>query len=155
MNLYFLGIIICLIAFTINQLDAISISVSTDQESYHDSDIISVFGNVESPESEFVLIIIENSDGDTIFFEELAYKTSGVFSTLLIAGGSGWEKSGPYTVYAINENTEVTSLFDFEAKKSQDTKIKDSYDELSVYLIVIPIIAIIGAGIFVVKRRKK
>lgn len=155
MNWYLLGITICLIAFTINQLDATSIDVSTDQESYHDSDIISIFGNVESPESEFVLIIIENPDEDVVFFEELTYKTSGVFSTLLIAGGPGWEKSGTYTVYAIDENTEVTSLFDFEAKKSQDTKIKDAYDESSVYLIAIPIIAIIGAGIFIVKRRKK
>ena len=44
-------------------------------------------------------------------------KNDGSFSTLLIAGGTGWENSGKYVLNAEHEELTNQISFDFIAKK--------------------------------------
>ena len=45
-----------------------------------------------------VELSIENSHGVKIWSENITPKNNGVFSTLIIAGGGGWENGGTYTI---------------------------------------------------------
>jgi hypothetical protein len=52
-----------------------------------------------------------------VWAENLDIKNDGNFSTLLIAGGTGWENSGKYTLNAEHEELTNQISFDFIAKK--------------------------------------
>jgi len=92
-------------------------SLETDEPSYGTADIISISGQVSSSSGRIVRVSIENENSKLVWAENLNIKNDGSFSTLLIAGGSGWEKSGKYTLNA--EYGELTNQisFDFIAKK--------------------------------------
>jgi hypothetical protein len=91
-------------------------SLETDESSYETGDIISISGQISSSSSGTVQLSIENESGKLVWEESVNIKNDGSYSTLLIAGGTGWENSGKYTVNA--ESTELTNqiLFDFTSK---------------------------------------
>ncbi len=71
-------------------------SLEIDRTSYETSDIISVSGKMSSSSKGTLRLSIENENSELIWAENLNLKNDGVFSTLLIAGGQGWENSGKY-----------------------------------------------------------
>ena len=103
--------IIVIVGFTtINQTGTIDSAVSTtitgpllinvDQATYQRTDIISISGNSKSASTQSVELSIENTNGVKIWNENINLKNDGKFSTLVIAGGGGWENDGTYTLKA-------------------------------------------------------
>jgi uncharacterized protein YbcI len=91
----------------------ISLSIQTDLASYVKKDLISISGI--SDISGTLDLSIENQSGELAWAEQIHLKSDGKFSTLAIAGGSGWERSGTYTVTVDNGMEIKSSTFSFTA----------------------------------------
>jgi hypothetical protein len=89
--------------------------INTDVSSYELGDIISISGNSDPSLGNTIELSIENADGNVIWTEDVKIKSSGVYSTLVIAGGSGWEKSGEYSLKAEHESEQNQLSFNFKA----------------------------------------
>ena len=87
-------------------------NISTDQASYAKGDIISISGTVSAPTS--VKLVISNAANEQIWTETVSTKQDGGYSTLVIAGGDGWEKSGTYTLSAVYGDNLDQVKFDFQ-----------------------------------------
>ena len=96
-----------------NSPDLTSFSVDTDANSYSNKDIISISGF--SPNTGNVELSIVNSDGTIIWTEQVKIKNNGQFSTLLIAGGPGWNESGTFTLKATSDTDVESKTFTFTA----------------------------------------
>ena len=79
------------------------------------ADIISVSGSIKSVDGKSVEISIENTSGDKIWREYIDIKNNGQFSTLIIAGGFGWDGSGTYVLKAQHSELENEIKFNFSA----------------------------------------
>ena len=91
----------------------ISLSIQTDLESYDKKDLISISG--VSTSTGTVNLSIKNQNNELVWAEQISLKSDGRFSTLAIAGGSGWEKSGTYTI-TVDDGKEIKSnTFSFTA----------------------------------------
>jgi len=77
--------------------------VNVDQTTYQRADIISISGDTNSY-TESVELSIENTNGVKIWKEIINPKNDGQFSTLIIAGGGGWENNGVYTLKAVQND---------------------------------------------------
>tara|TARA_B100001013_G_scaffold114238_1_gene65693 strand:+ start:29 stop:715 length:687 start_codon:yes stop_codon:yes gene_type:complete len=91
------------------------IIINVDESSYKNADIISVSGNVKSTNGESVELSIENTSGDKIWREYIDIKNNGQFSTLIIAGGFGWDDSGTYVLKVQHNELENKIKFNFSA----------------------------------------
>ena len=90
-----------------------TLSIQTDLSAYQKGDIISISGT--SNASGKINLSIENQEGQLVWSEQISVKSDGRFSTLAIAGGSGWDKSGTFTI-KVENNLETTSkTFSFRA----------------------------------------
>ncbi len=89
--------------FTSNSILSKSILVNVDKTTYQRADIISITGDVFS-NAESVQLSIENTSGVKIWNEIINPKNNGKFSTLVIAGGGGWENDGVYTLKAMQDD---------------------------------------------------
>ena len=78
--------------------------VNIDQTTYQRADIISISGDVNSY-TKSVELSIENTNGVKIWKEVINPKNNGQFSTLIIAGGGGWENNGVYTLKAVQDDS--------------------------------------------------
>jgi len=78
--------------------------VDIDQTTYQRADIISISGDTNSY-TESVELSIENTNGVKIWKEIINPKNDGQFSTLIIAGGGGWENNGVYTLKAVQDDS--------------------------------------------------
>jgi ribosome biogenesis SPOUT family RNA methylase Rps3 len=87
-------------------IDSTTISIQTDLPTYQKGDIISISG--VSNTSGKINLSIENQEGQLVWSEQIFVKSDNQFSTLAIAGGPGWNKSGTFTIKAEN-NLETTS----------------------------------------------
>ncbi len=115
--------IIVIVGFTaINQTDIIDSTVSSitepllvnvDQATYQRADIISISGNSKSASTHSVELSIENTNGVKIWNENINLKNDGKFSTLVIAGGGGWENDGTYILKATHSNLASEIEFKF------------------------------------------
>jgi len=115
--------IIVIAGFTItNQTDVVDfvpstttdpISVNVDQSTYQKADIISISG-VSSSNAEPVELSIENTNGIKIWNETIN-PMHGEFSTLVIAGGGGWENGGVYTLKVKQDDSANKIEFKFVA----------------------------------------
>ena len=90
-------------------------AVETDQAAYAKGDIVSISGNAESAITE---LSISDPDGQKIWTEIVKVKADGKFSTLVIAGGNGWEKAGKYTVTSSADGKTETTVFDFNPNEA-------------------------------------
>ena len=90
-----------------------SFSIKTDQSSYSTGDIISISGNSKIPFGGQVDLSIKNSNNDIVWSEKVNVKLDGQFSTLTFAGGSGWEKSGSFTIVAEGNSETTSNTFSF------------------------------------------
>jgi len=77
--------------------------VNIDQTTYKRADIISISGDTNSY-TKSVELSIENTNGVKIWKETINPKNDGQFSTLIIAGGGGWENNGVYTLKAVQDD---------------------------------------------------
>ena len=115
--------IIVIVGFTtINQTGTTDSAVSTtitgpllinvDQATYQRADIISISGNSKSASTQSVELSIENTNGVKIWNENINPKKDGQFSTLVIAGGGGWENDGVYILKATHSG--LTNKIEFK-----------------------------------------
>ena len=114
--------IIVIVGFSAtNQTDIIDSTVSSitepllvnvDQTTYQRADIISISGNSKSASTQSVELSIENTNGVKIWNENINLKNDGKFSTLVIAGGGGWENDGTYTLKA--EQGDLANKIEFK-----------------------------------------
>ncbi|MCV0373296.1 MAG: hypothetical protein K5793_07055 [Nitrosarchaeum sp.] len=86
------------------------ILLELDSSSYKNKDIISISGKSDSGT---INLSIENQDGVLVWSEQLRTKNNGDFSTLAIAAGPGWEKSGTFTLKAENDSEIQAIKFSF------------------------------------------
>jgi len=91
-------------------------SLEIDESSYETADIISISGKISSSSGN-VKLSIQNGNGESIWEENLSIKKNGEFSTLLIAGGSGWENSSKYILKGEYGEQTNEIPFEFIAKK--------------------------------------
>ena len=115
--------IIVIAGFTVtNQTDTIDfvpstttgpISVNVDQSTYQKADIISISG-VSPSNTEPVELSIENTNGMKIW-NEIINPMHGEFSTLVIAGGGGWEDEGVYILKVKQDDSANKIEFKFVA----------------------------------------
>ena len=89
----------------------VSLSVETDLSSYSTKDLISINGISEN--SNTVDLLIENSNDELVWKEQLSVKSDGTFSTLVIAGGPNWNTSGVFTVSVEDGKETKTNTFSF------------------------------------------
>ncbi|MBS3922822.1 MAG: hypothetical protein KGZ37_06720 [Nitrosarchaeum sp.] len=89
-----------------------TLSIQTDLSSYQKGDIISISG--KSNTSEQINISIENQNGQLVWSEQISVKKDGRFSTLAIAGGPGWDKSGTFTIKVENNKETKSKTFSFK-----------------------------------------
>ena len=87
--------------------------VNVDQTTYQRADIISISGNSKSASTQSVELSIENTDGVKIWKENINPKKDGQFSTLVIAGGGGWENDGTYILKATHSDLASEIEFKF------------------------------------------
>ena len=85
----------------------LQLTIQTDLSSYSHKDIISISGTCIN--SEIVNLSIKNEENNLVWAEQLSIKNNGMYSTLAIAGGSGWENSGTYTVI-VDSGSEIKSI---------------------------------------------
>lgn len=90
-----------------------TLSIKTDLSAYQKGDIISISGT--STEFGKLNISIENQDGQLVWSEQISVKSDGRFSTLAIAGGFGWDKSGTFTIKVENSLETKSETFSFRA----------------------------------------
>ena len=83
--------------------------IAVDQDKYQHADIISISGDTSSSNG-MIILSIEDVNGIKIWNENIKPKSDGNFSTLVIAGGGGWENNGAYTLKAVTKNTSGDSL---------------------------------------------
>ena len=103
--------------FVMNQgMERVDIPVTQnldlDSDSYVRGDIVSISGTTRSAATS-VKLSIANPSGQEIWTETVDVKSDGVFSTLAIAGGTGWEQAGKYKVTVSYSGTSDTATFDF------------------------------------------
>ena len=94
----------------INQA-TVSLSIQTDSKTYSNKDFISISGVSDSGAD--VTIFIQNQNDELVWTETVSLKNGGKFSTIAIAGGSGWEESGTYTIIVDNGSKETSDKFSF------------------------------------------
>ncbi len=90
------------------------LTLSSDQLSYNRGDIISISGKSKTSLGNSISLSIENEEAELIWAEDVALKDSGAFSTLAIAGGPGWEKSGTYKLKAEHDSEKKEISFNFK-----------------------------------------
>ena len=109
--------IIVIVGFTaINQTGTTitePLLVNVDQATYQRADIISISGNSKSVSTQSVELSIENANGKKIWNENINPKKDGQFSTLVIAGGNGWENDGVYILKATHSDLASEIEFKF------------------------------------------
>jgi len=89
---------------TVSSTASNPLMVNIDQTTYQRADIISISGDTNSY-TKSVELSIENTNGVKIWKETINPKNDGQFSTLIIAGGGGWENDGVYTLKAVQDDS--------------------------------------------------
>jgi len=87
------------------------LSVNLDQSTYQNADIISISG-ISSSNAEPVELSIQDAN-DVKIWHEIVNTKQGEFSTLVIAGGGGWETDGVYTLIVEQGDLENEIEFKF------------------------------------------
>ena len=91
-------------------------SVQIDNSKYETSDIISISGKISSSSTGNVRLFVENEKNKLVWAENVNLKNNGEFSTLLIAGGKGWEDGGKYFLNVEYDDFTDKISFDFIGK---------------------------------------
>ena len=93
-KIYF-GILFLVLIIPVSIAFGDELTLNIDKALYEKSDFISVWG---STAFDSVFISIKDPDGNNVWNESLDPDDQNKFSTLIIAGIGGWQKSGNYLV---------------------------------------------------------
>ena len=124
-KIYFV-LLLPILIFPISNVFGDELTLNIDKTLYEKSDFISVWGytNFDS-----VFISVRDSDGKNVWNESLNPDDENKFSTLIIAGIGGWQKSGNYLVVA--ESGDYTSsakfFYDSGAQVNPPSAVSDYY----------------------------
>ena len=97
---------------TVSSTTSKPLLVNVDQATYQRADIISISGDTITY-TDSVELSIENTSGVKIWNENISPKEDGQFSTLIIAGGGGWENDGVYILKAMHSDLASEIEFKF------------------------------------------
>ncbi|WP_042684936.1 PEFG-CTERM sorting domain-containing protein [Candidatus Nitrosotenuis chungbukensis] len=99
-----------------------AITVTTDQESYNDGDLISISGQVRERLSGYpVTLQIIAANGNLVTVEQLDVSEDNTYGTEIAAGGALWRSQGEYTIkvlYGTDTRTAETT-FEFSGSTGQ------------------------------------
>ena len=87
-----------------------NLTLNIDKALYEKSDFISVWG---STAYDSVFISVKDPDGNNVWNESLNPDDEKKFSTLIIAGIGGWQKSGNYFAVVAESGDSVIVLQNF------------------------------------------
>jgi len=100
--------------YNVNSTPSEPLMVNVDQTVYKKADIISISGDTIS-NAKSVKLSIQDINGVKIWSENIKPRNDGKFSTLVIAGGGGWENDGTYTLIAEQDDSAKKIMFKFIA----------------------------------------
>ena len=146
------GILFLILILPMTHAFANELTLNIDKAIYEKSDFISVWG---STELNSVFISVKDPDGNNVWNERLTSDDENKFSTLIIAGIGGWQKSGNYLVVA--ESGDYTSnakfFYDSGAQVNPPSAVSDYYVSAEDLYLTFVIAIIIVAGIFIYLAR--
>ena len=130
-------------------------TINTDNTFYEKSDIISIWGSTPSNPQSFVLLTIKDSDQNIVWTEKISLDQKEEFSTLVIAGISGWLTSGTYEI--ILESGQIiqktTFFYDAGPQINPPSVVDESYVSQEDLVMIFTIASIVVAAIFVYLAR--
>ena len=140
---------------TIGQSLAENYDINLDTTFYEKSDIISIWGNEEPNSQSTVFVSIKDDGGNIVWTERLSLDEDGQFSTLVIAGISGWASSGNYQVILESGQVIKTKSFFYDAgpQVNPPSVVDEYYISQDDIILMFTIAIIIVAGIFVYLAR--
>ena len=102
-----------------------------------------------------VFISIKDPDGNNVWNESLKSDTQNKFSTLIIAGIGGWQKSGNYLVIAESGDDVANAKFFYDsgAQVNPPSAVSDYYVSAEDLYFTFAIAIIIVIGIFIYLAR--
>ncbi|MDC0170427.1 DnaJ domain-containing protein [Candidatus Nitrosopelagicus sp.] len=152
MKKVYFGIIFLMLFLPLSNAFGDELTLNIDKTLYEKSDFISVWG---STPFDSVFISVRDSDGKNVWNESLDPDDENKFSTLIIAGIGGWQKSGNYLVVA--ESGDYTSsakfFYDSGAQVNPPSAVSDYYVSPEDLYLTFTIAVIIIAGIFIYLAR--
>ena len=150
-TIYFVFLLFIPFLFVTNAF-ADELTLNIDKTLYEKSDFISVWG---SSQFDSVFISIKDSDGNNVWNESLNPDGKNNFSTLIIAGIGGWQKSGNYLVIAESGDsiTNAKFFYDSGAQVNPPSAVSDYYISSEDLYLTFAIAIIIVAGIFIYLAR--
>ena len=146
------GILSLILILPISSSFGDELTLNIDKVLYEKSDFISVWG---STAFDSVFISIKDPDGKNVWNERLNPDDENKFSTLIIAGIGGWQKSGNYLVVA--ESADFTSsakfFYDSGPQVNPPSAVSDYYVSPEDLYVTFAISIIIITGIFIYLAR--
>ena len=152
MNLLAFGVVFFVLIFTLTSAFADDLTINIDKTIYEKSDFISVWGFTENNS---VFISIKDPEGNNVWNERLNPNDENKFSTLIIAGIGGWQKSGNYLLVAESGDSNVSKKFFYNsgAQVNPPSAVSDYYVSPQDLYTTFAIATIIVAGIFIYLAR--
>ena len=150
-TIYFGFLLLILISPVTNAL-ADELTLNIDKTIYEKSDFISVWG---STEFDSVFISIKDPNGNNVWNESLDPDDNNNFSTLIIAGIGGWQKSGNYLLIAESGDSILNAKFFYNsgAQVNPPSAVSDYYISPNDLYLTFSIVIIIVVGIFIYLAR--
>jgi molecular chaperone DnaJ len=148
MKYFILGLILFVIILPVTIAFADELTLNIDKKIYEKSDFISVWGFTKL---DSVFISIKDPDGNNVWNESLNPDDENTFSTLIIAGIGGWQKSGNYLLVAESGNLVASEEFFYDsgAQVNPPSAVSDYYVSPQDLYTTFTIATIIIAGIFI------
>jgi len=143
----------CLILlFPISNAIAEDLTLNIDKTIYEKSDFISVWG---SSNTDSVFITVKDPDGTNVWNESLNTDDENKFSTLIIAGIGGWQKSGNYLLVAESGDSIISTKFFYDsgAQVNPPSAVSDYYVAPEDLYLMFAIAGIVVAGVFIYLAR--
>jgi molecular chaperone DnaJ len=155
----YFGFLLFILILPVTNAFADELTLNIDKTIYEKSEFISVWGYTEFNS---VFISIKDSDGNNVWNESLNPDDKNNFSTLIIAGIGGWQKSGNYLVIAESGDSIANAKFFYNsgAQVNPPSAVSDYYISIEdLYLtFIIAIIIVIGIFLYLARHiilRKK
>ena len=150
-KIYFV-LLLPILIFPISNVFGDDLTLNIDKTLYEKSDFISVWGytNFDS-----VFISVRDSDGKNVWNESLNPDDENKFSTLIIAGIGGWQKSGNYLVVAESGDSILSAKFFYDsgAQVNPPSAVSDYYVSPEDLYLTFAVAIVIISGIFIYLAR--
>ena len=152
MKTVYFGFLLFILILPMANVFADELTLNIDNAIYEKSDFISVWGTTEF---DSVFISIKDPDGNNVWNERLNSDDENNFSTLIIAGIGGWQKSGNYLVIVESGDSISNTKFFYNsgAQVNPPSAVSDYYVSPDDLYLTFAIAIIIVAGIFIYLAR--